>query len=1263
MNSIFDVDITRIKSLSPQSSIVFFADLLWAEARRIKIPFNSIDISFNINKPDGGIDAVVRQSGIEEDLIFNGSTFYQLKAGESFKPWQDGEIKKELFGRKKPQKENLGNAVKKCLDTNSTYVLVCLGHDLQHKELNQIEELIKSNFEEIGYPNSKAKVIDATKIVGYLRFFPSLSLQINSRTHYKFQSHASWLKNNSDMRQTFIPGEKQLLLLKNMRDEIRKTDSYHHIRLLGEPGIGKTKFILEVTKEDDLSASVIYLQSAKSFIDSELQNELLKEDNEFNAILVIDECNPTERALIWNRLERISNRVTLITIYNDYDDSSGNIVYFDMPRLTNEKISEIIQGYVNEKTIADDWAKECEGSPRVAHVIGHNLKENPEDLLKEPSNVRIWERYIESNDSQNSDDAKNKKRILQFIALFKRFGYEKPYKKETEVIIELIKKYDSSISFAEFSEIVNKLRKRKVLQGDVTLYITPKLLQIKLWVDWWEIYGNLFDYTEFRRLLQNNTNLINWFHEMFKYAASSPASQKVVKNLLSNNGPLYNTDVLESYEGGGFFLALTEADPRSALKFLKNTIAKWNEEKLKNYSDGRRSVINALELICFFESLFYDGAEILLKLALNENETYSNNSRGVFSDLFSLGRGRLAPTSMPPDKRLQFLEKKIDITRNENLLDLILDSLKKALQIEGIVRIVKHKYMGLQEIPDGWNPKTWGELFDAYRYAWRLLVKIIVTNKGEIKSKAIAILLSRARPLIRYENLSDTIFNTLIELKDKEEIEREELLKKVSEILHYESKNLRENIISELEKLKNELVGNDFSSLLRRYIGIELHEDRFNNEGKYEDLSQSKIDELAKECYQNQTLLTENIKWLLSEDAKKAYAFGYSIGKLDSDYSLWELLFKSQKKQSNTEQCNLLSGYLRNMFEKNKERWEKSIQKIYNSPISIFLPEILGKSGFTKSSIKLMNNLYIDNLIPSKSFKYLHSLAVEKSLRPDVFNESISLLIKNGNAESIYIALELCFYYYTESEYSLPKNLILSLIVNDNFFENSTERYFDTMITYYWKELAVKYINLFPDDNEIIAKKIINGLSNRNAITSGYLSESFEVIYKLTEMEPIVVWNLCKVHLDPPLSEIGFDLTHWMRGDEVGNIENPSLLSLIPLKVIWKWVDQDLENRAWLLAYMAPKKLCNSEEEICVGREILVRYGNREDVRRNFSANYWSGSWSGPESLHYENMKSSLEKYKVTENNQNVLKWIDEFIESLEKDIERARNEEERRGY
>ena len=169
-----------------------------------------------------------------------------------------------------------------------------------------------------------------------------------------------------------------------------------------------------------------------------------------------------------------------------------------------------------------------------------------------------------------------------------------------------------------------------------------------------------------------------------------------------------------------------------------------------------------------------------------------------------------------------------------------------------------------------------------------------------------------------------------------------------------------------------------------------------------------------------------------------------------------------------------------------------------------------------------------------------------------------------------------------------------------------------------------------------------------NQITKQYPVEVWEQVSKLLEDET----NVSRTVL----------LEEWLQGGRGSRRkESKGALTLIPPEKIWEWVDKDVENRAWYLAYrFIPKTLSVEEWPTSLVRAFVVRYGEREDVRRNLRANYSTEIWHGPLSLHYENKQQKLLRLKDGEDDGNVKQWIDEFVEELERDIEHAKIGEER---
>lgn len=538
METIFTVHNEDLERLNPQEAVDFFRELLWAEARRTGIAISKIHVSSWINLPDGGIDALVEENkfSVRSDLIKFGRTGYQIKAGASFEPWQDAQIKKELFGRKYPSKENLGSSVRNCLEENGTYVLVCFKQDPVEEQHRQAVGSLNYYFKQCGYQNPKVEVWGQNTLIGFLKLFPSLALRVNLRATLRFQTHQSWSQ-EAEMKKEFKVGQAQKDLIANIQNNLRKNSEAVHIRVWGEPGIGKTRLVLEATRADDLRPLVLYCDNPSKFRDSDLMNEILRDDNQLSAVLVIDECEPDSRSYIWDKLKYRGPRIKLVTIYNEYDVTSGNIIYFPTPALHKEQISEIIQAYGISKDQTDRWSDICSGSPRVAHVIGWNLKNNPDDLLKPPDTVNVWDRYIVGGDDPNSQEVKQRRVVLQHIALFKRFGFGQPVVSEAKAIAKLVEQCDPQLTYARFQEIIHDLKARKILQGENTLYITPKALHIKLWSEWWDTYGNTFSLDKFVKGLPES--LIDWFYEMFKYARESKVASDIAERLLGENGPFF----------------------------------------------------------------------------------------------------------------------------------------------------------------------------------------------------------------------------------------------------------------------------------------------------------------------------------------------------------------------------------------------------------------------------------------------------------------------------------------------------------------------------------------------------------------------------------------------------------------------------------------------------------------------------------------------------------------------------------------------------
>lgn len=1260
MDTILTVQDDDLERLDAREAVLLFRDILWAEARRIGLTFDRIVVSTRVNVPDGGIDAEVAEvpSTVLSTIIRCGITSYQVKTGSSFSPWQPAEIRRELFGGKEPNRENLASHVGRCLDRDGTYILVCFGLDLTAEKrqlaLDSLAESLKSS----GYQQPKFDVWSINNLLGFLQMFPGLALRVNGRSKARFETHQDWAT-RADMQTEFNAGDAQLQTIVTIQTELRR-DPPVHVRVWGEPGIGKTRLVLEATGADDLRPLVIYT-AATTFRDSDLMTELLRGD--LSAILVVDECDPNDMATIWNRF-KYRPGFKLISIYTDRERVS-DVVDCGVSPLDDDRISSIIQTYNIPQEIAGRWARDCGGSPRVAHVIGENLAQHPEDLLISPGTVNIWERYITGPDDPTSLEVRQRRLTLEYLSLFKRFGFGSMVEAEAKAIAGLIQMTDPQITWPAFVRTVTGLRKRRILQGETTLYITPRLLHIKLWLNWWDKYGEGFDLNQ---IIQLPPTLLEWFFEMFVYAAGSPVAGRVARELLSDQGPFrQNSELLNTPLGSRFFRFLAEAEPAAAAKCLAATIGSWNKTQLQQFGPGRRNIVWALERIAWWRELFAAAAELLFTLAENENESITNNASGVFVELFSITTHRdLSRTEASPAERFPVLREALQSASRKRRL-LALRACEQALTLEtgGVITDV-HRVVG--KVPDLWVPKTWGDVFSAYREVWQHLADNVDALGDEERQQAVKILLRCARELSQFRNLAGLVVSTIEALSQKPYVDQRDIIETVVQLLHYDGDALADEARRSWEELRDRLTGADFHSMLVRYVGMDLIEDKVNRDGKLANVTQPHFESLAQEALSQPERLRPELNWLVTEKAKQGYRFGYELGRMDSKLTLLSLIADAQKRAGKEASAFFLSGYLRVLFEVDPAKWEELIESFTeDSALRTWVPELTWRAGqlTDTSAVRILRQVE-QKAVDYRQLGMFAYGGVLQGISESVFHKWINMLLAIPDQEASYIAIEmyLFYYFYGDSPRRAPEDLTFNLLTSPAFFTRSEGQRRRAMVDYHWRQVGRAFVGSYPNRGLELAQLMLRHFGEDGTIMSGFRSSVTVVLSDVAAKFPREVWDLVARELMLPVTSRGYHIAQWLRGDDWFETEHRGdALSLFPLDAVLSWVDEDIKGRAWHLATFVPPDLSREAGRICWPREVLARYGNREDVRRNLIANFSTEGWTGPRSVHLMAKRQRLLDFGQGESESNVRRWLDEYADQLEKEIEHSRIEEERRDF
>jgi transcriptional regulator with XRE-family HTH domain len=1257
--SVFGINHAVLSRLSAGSAVEAFRDLVWARAMKLGISTTRVSISADVYSADGGVDASILEGDgiqIDDDDLLTAGTRFQIKTGD-FAAWQKSQVEKELFGKKAQTFENLGSEIQETLRAEKRFVLVSFGTDPIDRDIRKARKNFKEAFERCGYPDAKVEVWGQTQLLGLFQSYPSLCLRLRGHDHQGFRSHFSWsLDDDMQPREHYSPEQQRLI--EDLRDDLR-SGRFPHVRLIGEPGVGKTRLALELTKTEDIAPITLYVKDGRSLLQSSFINELVQIDDTRFVLFVIDECSPKELADIWNILKPRSNRLRAITIDhgpdNTVDDKTRVVV---VEPTGTEQIVSILMDHKVGRNDAQRWAEYCEGCPRVAHVIGTNLIANPSDLLASPTTAEVWRRFIDGRDAADSEEVQLRRIVLRYIALFERFGFETPVQEEANFIQRLAERCDHRITRPRFREIVSELRSRRIIQGTTTLYLTPRLLHVHLYREFWRLYGSGFDIAV--TLGEMPQTLWHWFIQMLRYAHGCSAAEKAIAGLLGYDGLFPNGHFPDTQHAGRLISALAETCPQQTLRCLRRTIGKMDVESLRNITVARQWLVWTLEKLAVWEDCFVNAAELLLGLAEAENATISNNATGTFIELFSLIPS-WGPTQANPNVRLRVLVSALDSDSTERRR-LGLKACASALFTGWASRTVGPEHQGLRATIQFWMPKTYGELWDAYRAVWQLLLDRLITWRGDDRKTLISTIIEASWSTLHIEPLTALVVETLDTIAFDDDTDIKELIQLIRRQLSHKESQLPSDIKGRLKSIYERLDGHDFVSKLRRFVKHITWEDYHDDELNDTDLVDRKLDELAAEARENEGLLIPELPWLICEESSPAYYFAFRISKLDTQRSMLSMILEQYETHRKTASTSFLGGYLAAIFDRDVEEWESVMLELARHPsIADRFSDFVITSGMSdRMAMQVMDQCRSGLQSKERLERWWFAGQLQK-LSEDVVKELIDFQLEDALGSLWKNAVQMCHAFYVEkgSEKRLPEKLTFRLLTSEAMAAGRATRH---SAGYRWSQLAKAFMDQYPRRRWDLFKHVLRVAANDWIVLVDLDTSREQVLTTLLRKVPTTAWK-CIAEIYRETSEHrNFALRHWLAkgGQLIIGDDSPGPIQYVPSKVLFGWVDENVEEHAYWLSGILPKTLDRSNAGRLT-RDFVARYGKDEGICRRLNGHFHSRGWCGKASDHYRKLREEARAWLEGEKNLTVIRWIEDYIEGLSYDIERAEIEEERR--
>ena len=1237
----------ELGKLDSKQGTDLFLRLLRCEAIANGLGPKDVILSSNINAPDGGIDAKVENSPDSGALLDKGSTYYQIKTGDGFKPWQPGALKKELFGKSNatPSKQRLGSGVRNCIEQDGTYAIVTFGYDLLPTHHTETVKLLTDLFNKCGCSNPKVRVYGQGQIVGELDKYPSVCLDLIGLGEGRFMSIEDW-RNSAQMQGEFEPGSERETLIKDIRAALQE-NAVQHVRVIGEPGIGKTRLVLETLDVDVIGPSVIYVPTGEDFQKSNLFNELLKPDRSYFVTLVIDDCDNRDKAQIWSAIKGRSS-IKLITIDHGPDETYDSAMReYPCPPLAEDQIENILFSYLQRQTDLSNWTQWCEGSPRVAHLLGENLKSNPDDILKSPADVPVWERYIIGHREMASQEVEQYRTVLRHIALFQKFGFEMPVSDEAKFIAGVVERVNRDITWARFQQIVQHYRNKRILQGRHTLFIVPKALHVHLWVQFWKNYGPGFEFQPF--LEQIPESMRRWFLQLFIYAEGSEESRSVVKQILSISGPFSDQSFLESKFGLRFLNYLAEADPDGTLALLERTIKTWSQEELYSWRAGRQDIVWALGKIAVWDKLFIRAVNILIPMALSENEDYSNSSKGTLIGLFDV-QG-MAATRADPLKRFCILE---DLVRSNdaNRRRLGLEMCKEWLGTWGGSRMVGPEYQGLKPAIKFWRPTTYGQIFDYWNRALQLLRIEIKSCVVADKNRIAKVLVNAAYGLVHIEAMADEVMNTLFELAKDEEIERGLLIQFVIEQMNQSDGSPDKTILNRIRNLDRILTGTSLWQKTIRHIlsSSDLEDYKFSGgQTRKSAIPGRWVKRLAKEYIEDLDIFSKYIPKLFQASGYRLWELGYECGKL-AEEKFDEPLINYIEAGNSGKGTRFLGGYLAGICVRDAVRYENLMHRLLHNETTRDIA-VASISKLTEGVIRELLALLESRQLVPMAFTSKKLTDLSENLFQQII---ISLLDYAEDTSSDIFCVQHVYNYYFDKDSTgdFPEELIFKVLIRipSEFHRNS-------MYGFYWGKITRGFIGKYPHRKMDLFKEVT---SDANRLSRYYYSGDIgKLASDIVKDCPNEAWKIISRLLISE-SEKCHQLILWLRGG-IGfdDRSDYNIMRYMPAEDVIDWIKTDIDNRSQLIQEVLPKTL-DKDAGGQLTRLFIEEFCDDERLGGQLHVHFHMGGWSGHKSIYLSEKRDAARRWMSEISSPKIQIWLGKYIDYLNDRIEEAQIQEER---
>tara|TARA_R110001583_G_scaffold43838_4_gene139260 strand:- start:3472 stop:7386 length:3915 start_codon:yes stop_codon:yes gene_type:complete len=1016
------------------------------------------------------------------------------------------------------------------------------------------------------------------------------------------------------------------------------------IRLTGLSGLGKSRLLIEYKNRNNLKDSDFIIFSGTENVKTVQESIKTASENGAEGFVIIDNCSVELHNYATNAIEVNNSPLKLITtyFYHQEDKKLTNSIRIKLEKLASEQISNIIDARLPdlEPSSKRQLEKFIEGFPLLAQMTTKELQKEGRVTTKfDESN--LVEKLI-NGDGTLSDQARE---LLKVFSLFDYFRFQKGVRDDVNEDAEFLKRIAGADQITFESTIMTFNEKELINCTGSLARVVPKPLALNLAMQWWNT-------SAFDRQNEIVSNLPAMLHDSFcdqiRYLDSSINVQSFVENFCAANHPFGQAELLLSKQGSRLFRALVEVNPAVTKNQLHRVISRLTDKEILDIEgDVRRNLVWALEMLVFHKSCFDKSAWNLFKFAQFENENYSNNALGQFSQLF---RWQLSGTEADFDQRLAILNKAIALNL-ESADIVIIDAVKTAMDTHGGTRTIGAEFQGTKPELKEWHPKTYQEIYDYWQSLLDIL--LVIVKRGHLVEQVKDAFGHEIRGLIRYKlpEKLDRFIKEVIKLTGKY---WPAAAQSITHALHYDSKAMNEEQI-DLLKSWEKLLSPDENSIEEQLKLVVLNPSREHvkgDDGHYIDMAAEDAKQLAKFLKNRLADLYQHFELLMTfPEQKQSWIFAKHLV-LEADNTV-EIVYATLDylRNHNIIHTQFLAGLLSGLNVKEPAEWKEIIELIGSDEKLIqYYPEAIRTGRFETSHLDVFIRLIAEKKLPSYSASTLvYGRATEHLTEEEISRFCMSL--SEIDATANWVALDNINMYThgrNDVDFTQLRETLAHLVLNVSFRKEDKTRH---SASYHWLNSVEQLLK--SEDAEFalqLCSHVIDQVGGNEVDYSDlwdYLSNAF---YKAFEVYGDYIWPKIANKFTDGNAIKPYRLIDLLGSGKSYKKRDNSIFDILDPEVVVSWCKDEV---ALLIVGRAISMFISHGEERVVNPlmiQLLTEYADSKPFLSGISANFSSRTWSGSLIPYLEADKKILQTL-TQHTNIKVRNWAIGFIENIEHQI------------